>query len=109
LQAEKTFGIPLSSVRSIPINVHPREIPEWTQDNGAVKRFILHRFPNAFKRKRIHLRGAELAAVISFYFRCPLSCEEIPEELGCGDKHVVGVAADARAHGDQSILLSCPA
>jgi len=111
------FGIQ-DGMRTVPISVHPREVPDWTLNDEKVCEFLKHRCPGAFRpaihrktnhcthytgagkryERRAHRKVAELCAVIYLWYRALLTAEQIAAELGVESGHVILIATDAREH-----------
>ncbi len=114
LELERRFGIGVADhCRVIPVNVHEREVPDWTKNDEQVRLFVMHRFPHfqerlhtgsgvrtgPTRRHPTHRKAAELAYVIYMWFRLLLPAATIAAELGLAEGHVIQRANDVREHG----------
>jgi hypothetical protein len=115
-QCEDKFGISSAGqthMRAVPITIHERVIPDWTQSDVKVRAFIVHRFPTMGERtasgrsipkpvsKRARKRAAQLALIMYYWFRLLLPQTTIADDLGIEPDRVNRTANDARRHGDR--------
>jgi hypothetical protein len=126
IEVEKKYGIG-DVMRTVPITVHPREVPDWTLNDEKVCEFLKHRCPGAFRppiqrqtkrpthytgagkryERRAHRKVAELCAVIYLWYRVLLTAEQIAAELGVESGHVIRIANDAREHYPLFVAGEC--
>ena len=97
---------------AIPINVHFREIPPWTQSDEKVRVFVLHRFPKLTSKEKKHRRRSQhrashTVALIYLWFRAMLPVAEIAELLGDEESHILQAAMDVRTHGFDGFVFTC--
>lgn len=105
IQLENRYGY-TGGARTIPINVHLREIPEWTQSDLLVKEFLLHRFPNlhaknAKLRRRTRVRARRWLYTIYLWYRVMLPAKTIAEITKTDATQVLNMVGKAKIHAEK--------
>jgi hypothetical protein len=106
-------GIPWQSTHAIPIQVHEREIPPWTQSDAACREFLMHLYGNAFEagrpscREAARRRAGRCAYVLARFFRELATAAVIAGDSGMEEIQVLRIAGKIRLHDFPNGKMRC--
>jgi hypothetical protein len=108
-QLQARHGISWNSCSALPIQIHERECPSWTQNDELCQAYLRHLFPIAFRkdggplevkrRERARTRVAKMAYVLVRWFRECATAEQIAADSDIPVGHVIQVTGAIRKHG----------
>jgi len=108
-QLQARHGISWNSCSALPIQIHERDVPGWTQNDELCQAYLMHLFPIAFRedggpvemkrRERARTRVAKMAYVLVRWFRECATAEQIAADSDIPVGHVIQVAGAIRKHG----------